>query len=550
MNLIQQIQDAFIDYLERTFEVTPEVARQCTFELNVDEKKQQFGDLNSSAPLILGRHLRRDPLQVCEQITGGFKNEYIATIECAPPGFLNAILKPEVFQQLAQNLFISKNDFFVLDPKIPKHNYSIEFVSANPTGPLHIGHGRGGIIGDVLGNIIGFLGHKATKEFYINDAGSQIQKLGRSCKIRCQQEMGIDVAMPEDSYHGEYLIPIVKECIKEYGNTVLEKPDTFFSDYAKEKMLVYIKETLKEYGIHFDLWFSEKKELHDSNAIDHVIDILKKKGYIYEKDGALWFKSTAFGDDKDRVLRKSSGELTYVAADIAYLYNKVERGFDHLIMVLGHDHHSYAVRLESARQALNLEVPLDIILYQLVKMKEDDKLVRMSKRSGHFVTLRDIIEAVGTDVARFFYLNRKADAQLEFNLDLALKKTEENPVYYVQYAYVRTESILNKAQEEKQLHAINEVDVSALGPDESFLIKKIVSLKPLLETISTNYQTHLLTYYVIELANAFHRYYSKHRVIDPTNISQSRGRLLVIILLKDTFECCLKLLGISRPDKM
>lgn len=549
MNLIEQIQQSFVDYLERTFEITTALAQSCTFELNVDENKQQFGDLNSSAALILAQHLKRNPLQIGEQIAGGFTHEYIQKVELALPGFLNAYLKHDVFQKLSSELFVTKKEFFKLGPLREKHNYSLEFVSANPTGPLHFGHGRGGIIGDVLGNILKFLGHKVIKEFYINDAGAQIQKLGRSFKIRCQQAAGLNITMPEDSYHGDYLVDLANECIQQNGKAVLEKPDSFFEDYAKEKMLAYIKETLHEYGITFDVWFSEKS-LHDNGSIDHAITILKQKDYLYEKDGALWFKATEFGDDKDRVLRKSSGELTYAAADIAYLYNKAMRNFDHLIMILGHDHHSYAIRLECARKALGLTQPLDIILYQLIKMKVSGKLMRMSKRAGHLVTLRDVISLVGPDVARFFFLNRKADAQLEFDLDLALKKTEENPVYYIQYAYVRTKSILQKAQEEIKLRDINDSDGLNIGPHEFFLIKKIVALKQLLETISTNYQTHLLTYYLFELATIFHRYYSKNRVIDQTAIDQSRGRLLVTLLLRDTFELCLRLLGISCPEKM
>jgi len=549
MNSIEQIQQSFSEFLQQHFGIEKPEAESCTFELNVEEAKEQFGDLSSNAALVLAKKLKKNPKAIAQEIIDTFHHEDLRDLNVAGAGFVNAFLTNTALQNLTQELFDQKERFFKPDSKKQPQNYNIEFVSANPTGPLHFGHGRGGIIGDVAGNVLKFVGNDVTKEFYVNDAGSQIQKLAISFKIRCEQQLGNDVQLPEDAYHGEYLSELAQQCIKEHGNAVLEKPLTFFADYAKEKMMAMQEETLEEYGIHFDVWFSEKS-LHDSGLIDHAIEILEKNGYIYEADGALWFAATKFGDDKDRVIRKSTGEWTYMAPDIAYLVNKVERGFNHLIMVLGHDHHSYAVRLEAVRQALGLKAPLDVILYQLVKIKEGGQFMRMSKRAGRMITLRDIIDTVGKDVARFFYLNRKADAQLEFDLDLALKKTEENPVYYVQYAYVRTNSILAKASTEKALGAISNKDISAISHEEAGLLKKIASLKSLLSNITINYQTHLLTYYLIDLATTFHRYYAKHRVIDLGKIEQSRSRLLLIKVLNQTFATCLDLLGISKPEKM
>ncbi len=329
-----------------------------------------------------------------------------------------------------------------------------------------------------------------------------------------------------------------------------KNPIRFFQEYAKEFLLKKIKQTLEDYGVTFDVWFSEKT-LHESGNIQDAIALLQKNNMVYEHENALWFASTKFGDDKDRVVKKSSGEWTYVAADIAYLLNKTKRGFDHLVMVLGHDHHSYAVRLQGIRQALGLErIALDIILYQLVTMKASGQLVQMSKRAGTMVTLAEVIDEVGKDVARFFYLNRKADAQLEFDLDLALKKTEENPVFYVQYAYVRTGSILEKAALEKDLANIASADAQTLGAAESLLIKKIASLKHLFDVIAATRQTHHLTYYTIELADLFHRYYAQNRVIVTENIPQSRARLFLIMLLRQTFGLTFDILGISKPLKM
>lgn len=549
MNVIEQIKKSFESSLTNLFQLTPQQLASYTFELNTDPDKQQFGDLSTNSAMILAQQLKKNPREIAQTIVAAFNNPYVRSIEIAGPGFLNLYLTEHAFLTLTQELIAAGDDFFKLSPSAHKKNMNIEYVSANPTGPLHLGHGRGGIIGDVLSNVSQFIGHKVTREFYINDAGAQIEKLGRSFKARCLQAVGQDVSMPEDGYQGEYLIDLAQAYIAEHGTDAAQKSEADLAEYAKKKMLEQLQRTLASYGITFDVWFSEKS-LHTSGAVARVFEILSQRGYLYEKDDALWFKSTEFGDDKDRVVRKSSGELTYVASDIAYMENKADRGFDTMILILGHDHHSYGVRLEGLRRALGLDVQLNVILYQLIKMKASGELVRMSKRAGNIVTLQGVIEEVGTDVARFFYLHRKADAQLDFDLDLALKKTDENPVYYVQYAYVRINSILEKAAQEATLRDITMTDAENLGHEEQFLIKKMVSLKQLLENISSNYQTHMLTYYVIELANAFHSYYSKNRVIDPENITRSRARLLLITQLKNTLALALSLLGISKPERM
>ena len=442
-----ELHKSFISFLTTTLNINLALAKTCSFELNTDDQKQQFGDITSNAALVLAKALKQSPRDIAQTISEKFHEENIEKIEIAGPGFLNFFLKPEAFSKLAQELFEQKQSFFKPETLNSKA-INIEFVSANPTGPLHFGHGRGGIIGDVLGNVLRFLGHKVTKEFYINDAGLQIQKLGTSLKIRYQQKSGMDVTVPEDAYHGTYLIDLANQLFTEHGKKLLDQPDEFFTTYAMAKLLEQIKQTLQDYGINYDEWFSEQS-LHESSKIEQALAILEKYGHLYEQDGALWFTSTKFGDDKDRVLRKQSGNLTYAAADIAYMQNKINRGHEHLIYILGHDHHSYATRLKSILQALKLEqYQLDIILYQLVHMKERGKNVRMSKRKGNIVTLQDVIDTVGKDVARFFYLNRKADAQLEFDLELALTQTDENPVCYIQYAYSRTGSILAKSKKE------------------------------------------------------------------------------------------------------
>ena len=549
MNTIEQLKHRFSRFLSNQFNISLAAAEKYPLELNSDEQKQQFGDLTSNAAMGLARELKQNPRSIAQTIVDDFNDESVATIEIAGPGFLNFTLTPTALETVAQELLQKKESFFKARDKHASA-INIEFVSANPTGPLHFGHGRGGIIGDVLGNVLRFQGNHVIKEFYINDAGAQIEKLGRSLKIRCQQVAGMDAPLPEDAYHGLYLLDLANELHAEHGDLLLDQPDSFFASYAKTKMLEQIKSTLKDYGITFDEWFSEKT-LHESGAITQAIGLLEKSGMLFEEDGALWLRSTKFGDDKDRVLKKKDGQLTYAAADIAYMQDKINRGAKELVYILGHDHHSYAQRLQSIQCALGLErYPLDVILYQLVKIKEGGEQVRMSKRTGKIVTLQDVIDAVGKDVARFFYLQRKADAQLEFDLELAMTHSEENPAYYIQYAYVRTGSILAHAEKEKELGHITTNDLHNLSDADKLLIKKIVSLNDILAAIAETHQTHLLAYYTHELAQNFNRYYSKNRVINTENIPVSRTRLALVQIARETLSICLDLLGLSKPSRM
>ncbi len=550
MNSIEHIQQAFVKHIKVLFPCVDITYEHMRLHLNVDEARQEFGNLTTNIAMVVAKVMQRPSRAVATDIISSFSHPLIAKMDVAGPGFINIYLTDDTFKLLAQELCEQKEAFFKPDVLDERYTISLEFVSANPTGPLHFGHGRGGIIGDVLANILRFMGHQVTKEFYINDAGNQIQKLGESFKIRCLQAAGIDTQLPEDGYHGEYLCDMAQDCFAEYGHKVFEEADNFFAEYAKNILLEQIKNTLSDYGIEYDVWFSERT-LHQRGAIEKTLRMLQGKHLLYEAGGAVWFKTTEFGDDKDRVLKKSTGEYTYIAADVAYFENKIERGANKLIFVLGYDHHSYVARLNAVKQALGCaKKPLDVILYQLVKISEDGQLMRMSKRAGVMITLQDIINTVGKDVARFFYLNRKADAQLEFDVGLALKKTEENPVYYVQYAYVRTGSIIAKAAHDERLCYINAADAEFVGKQEALLLKKVIFLEQLLHDISNNHQTHLLTYYVLELAQLFHRYYSHVRVIDLEDINKTRGRLLLVTIVRTTIETVLYLLGITCPDKM
>lgn len=550
MNAIAQIEQAYKNFLTTQYNLEASAFDAGTFTLNSNPAKAAFGDASSNSALVIARLRKLTPRDIAQEIIAAFKHENVDRLEVAGPGFINFFFKSTVWREIADAMYTAKDAFFSEQPDFKKTAYNLEYVSANPTGPLHFGHGRGGIIGDVLANILTFLGHTVVREYYINDAGSQMQKLARSLKMRCQQAVGMAIELPEESYHGDYLVELAKRCIAEHGAAVVNREEEFFEEYGREQLLTAIKETLDSYGIHFDVWFSEKT-LHTSGAIDKAIERLRIAGHLFEEDGALWFRSTTFGDDKDRVLRKSTGELTYAAADVAYMLSKIDRGAQHLVMTLGHDHHSYAVRLDSMRRGLGLDAtPLDVILYQLIKMRVDGEQVRMSKRAGNIVTLNDVIETVGKDVTRFFFLNRKADAQLEFDLNLALSKTEENPVFYIHYAYVRTNSIFAKADEVPALRNITVADSANMDDEDRILVRKIMNLKQVISGISDSMQTHLLSYYALELAQLFHTYYGRNKIVDADNVTTSRARLYTVQLTHEALERVLKLLGLSLPEKM
>ena len=574
MNLLSVLKLELLQVIKKSLSLSDEDMARVDIALNVDKDKT-FGDMSCNAAMMLAKQLEKNPRQLAQEVQQAIvlasqseENPLlfgaIKSVEIAGPGFLNITLNHEVWWTLALEFFQQKDMFFQLEfDEENRQKYLIEFVSANPTGPLHLGHGRGAIIGDTLARVLNFLGHCAEKEFYINDAGNQLAILGNSLKIRCLQQCGQSVELPENGYAGQYMVDLAKECIDELGRDVIKNDENFFADYAKEKMLALQHKDLENYRVVFDRWFSEKT-LHESGAVASTIELLKEKGLVYELDGALWFKSTQFGDDKDRVVRKSDGSWTYIGADIAYHKDKFDRGYTKLVNILGQDHHGYVKRLKATMEAIGCQADgLDVILYQLVTIKENDVVLRMSKRAGKFTQLSDVIDEVGADVARFFYLNRKAEAHLEFDLATALKKTDENPVFYIQYAYVRICSLLEKARQSAQFEDYLNVlftggwndeelvgIVKSMTEHEFAVLRKIVQLQDILGNIALVYQTHLLSYYTWELAQALHNYYTNNKIIDIENIGQSKVRLFTVILIKDALEICLDLLGLSKPEKM
>lgn len=539
------------DFISKIREIHSELnSNSLEIQINTDSKRIEFGDISTNAPLILAKIVKKNPAVIAEIIIKKFEDdENIKKIEFAGMGFINIFFKNQVYQNYYQSLL--KKEILIINKLHSKKKYNVEFVSANPTGPLHIGHGRGAIIGDVLSKVLKIKGYEASTEFYINDAGNQIERLGKSVQSAYLSHCNIKNKTPENGYKGYYIEEITEEIVKKEKNNKIDSAVNWFSDYAKNILLKKIKKTLLDYQVTFDMWFSEKT-LHESLAIDNAIVLLTEKGFTYETDDkTLWFKSTLFGDDKDRVLKKQDGQWTYIAADIAYFLNKINRGFDHIVMILGQDHHSFKIRLEAIAKAFNFDISnLTIILYQLITLKNDGELMRMSKRKGNSIELETIIDTVGSDVARFFYLNKKADAHLDFDIKEALEKSNANPVFYIQYAMVRIKSIFEKVNGIiSDTEIINNEDEYEFTDLEKLLLKKISLFDKTLEKIITLSQPHLLTYYTTELVALFHSFYTSHPIISP-EVAITKKRLGLLKIIYETLNYCVNILRISIPDKM
>jgi len=555
MFTIRALSDTLLSLIAEAVSLTPEEVRASGATVTLlDSSSHHQGDLTTNAAMTLARMLKKPPRAVAEQIVETIKNQIelskytsLSHLEIAGPGFINITLAPQAWASLAQQISASPASFFKAETKQKTHSYLIEYVSANPTGPLHLGHGRNAIIGDILARCLRFIGHEVTTEFYINDAGSQMQRLGESLRARCTEFLGGTAEIPEEGYHGQYLLEIAGECVQEHGQSVLENDTAFFTSYAKTKLIAQQKEELADYGVAFDSWFSELS-LHNSNAITDALNELERRGFLYNKDGALWFKSTEFGDDKDRVIRKQDGSLTYIAPDIAYHVNKFARGAQTLIDIVGQDHHGYVLRLKGTLAALGYDANnLAVILYQLVSLKQGDTPIKMSKRSGTFIGLREVIDTVGVDAARFFFLHKKADSHLELDIDVALKQSQENPVFYLQYAYVRTLSILQKA---KELNLTANITAGSCTPEEIAVLKKIIGLSMALNTVATQYATHTLATYALDLAQVFHNFYTNNRIIDTALPETTTRRLALVSVVQQTLGLTLDLLGLSRRESM
>lgn len=525
-----------------------------TIEVEVPPN-DSMGDIATTVAMSLSRQLKKHPRKIAEDIVSNIgDNSFFKKIDIAGPGFINFTFSMEYLFTELKKLILYKSDF--LRDNIGKgRKIQIEFISANPTGPLHLGHGRGGAVGQALANLLKAAGFNIEREYYINDAGKQVKLLGLSVFARYQQLFGNNYQFPEDGYKGGYIEDIAKEIIKEKGKEHNQKDfqevSDFFIDFSYRKILSGIKDDLKEFGISFDTWQSER-QLFDSGEVKNAIEDLRDKGFIYEKDGATWFRATLFGDDKDRVIIKKDGEYTYFTSDIAYHRKKIEKRFDELIDIWGADHHGYIPRIQAVIEALGYpKDKLKVLIVQMVNLMRGGKPVQMSKRAGEFVTLREVIDEVGPDITKFIFLTRRPDSHLDFDLDVAKTQSSENPVFYVQYANARINSIFNYAIENGiNVENLNDATLGFLTTVEELkIIKKLLTYKMVFEGAVNAREPHRITFFLQELAGIFHPYYNKYRIIG-NDIELSRARLALCEAIRIVLRDGLEILGVSAPEKM
>jgi len=510
-------------------------------EIKIDYPPEGFGDYSTNAAMSLAKIAKSNPLEIAEDIASEILKQVqdgmFIEIKVVKPGFINFYLAPEFIRQAIVDINKEKDNFGNLDIGKEK-KVQVEFISANPTGPLTLGNGRGGFYGDVLANILAKAGFNIEREYYVNDVGEQIKKLGHSV-------IGDDQAV----YKGEY----IDKLLRKLDSRLRENDNLNTESVGKEAVKIIMEEMIKptiegKMEIKFDNYFNENS-LYESGEVEKIIDYLKEKNLTERKEDALWFKATQFGDDKDRVLVKADGEKTYLASDVAYLKNKFERGFDKLIYIWGADHHGYVSRLKAAAKALEYNPDdVEIIIMQLVRLISKGKEVRMSKREGTYVEIEKLIDEVGLDVARFFFLMYSPGAHMNFDLDLAKERSQKNPVYYVQYAYARICSILDKSKNEREKTGKN---LGLLNHDSELkLIKQLIKFPEVIEDIAHDYQVHSLSHYALDLVKIFHKFYESCRVIDEKNPDLTQARLFLVEVTKIVLKNTLDLMGIFAPEKM
>ncbi len=532
------------------------------FEVETPKHEGQ-GDFSTNFAMVSAKLQKMAPAKIAKSLVEAISDtphtplgSVVEKIEVAGPGFINFFLSPGAWHPVVDQV-LKQDATFGASAIGSGKRVQVEFVSANPTGPLHVGHGRGAAVGDAMGNILSFAGFDVQKEYYINDSGRQIRTLGTSVWLRLQQIQGKTVDFPQDCYQGDYIRDIAKEVRDARGKDLADTDEKqgveICARFAAGKILAGIRSDLDDFGVRFDNWFSEQS-LYDSGRVQTAIENFKEKDLIYEKDGALWFRTEKFGDEKDRVVVRNNGLTTYFASDIAYHDEKYERGFDRVIDVWGADHHGYIKRIDAAVVATGRKSEqFDVILVQLVNLLRDGNPVQMSTRAGEFVTLKDIVDEVGKDAARFMFLSRSYDSGLDFDLELAKKKSADNPVYYVQYVHARITGILNKAKDEG---LIDQIDFNAgsnleklLAEEELKLIKHMAAFREQVEKSAETLHPHVVFTYLMSLASAFHAYYNRHKVIMEDR-SLSLARLSLVLAVKKVIRNGLTLLGVSAPERM
>ncbi|MEF2968995.1 arginine--tRNA ligase [Paenibacillus sp. M1] len=519
-------------------------------------KDKAHGDLATNAAMQLSRIAKKNPRQIAEEILShlDYAKAGIEKAEIAGPGFINFTLGKSYLYPVIGQVYAQGEKYGRIEAGRGQ-KIEVEFVSANPTGSLHLGHARGAAVGDALCNVLDFAGYDVTREYYINDAGNQVVNLSKSIEARYLQELGQDAEMPEDGYHGEDIKGFAKELVAEKGDALLsmsaEERADFLRTYGLEKELAKIKRDLGRFRVGFDVWFSETS-LYENGQVEAALKELGAKGQTYEQDGATWLKTTEYGDDKDRVLVKNDGTYTYLTPDIAYHRNKYDRGFDRLINIWGADHHGYIPRVKAAMQALGKDPEkLTVLIAQMVSLFQDGEKVKMSKRTGKAVTMVDLMDEVGVDAIRYFFTMRSMDSHLDFDMDLAISTSNENPVYYVQYAHARICSIFRQAEEQGiAIPSPDSANLHKLTAEHEYdLLRKMGELPEEIRVAADNYAPHRLVRYVYELSAMLHSYYRAERVITE-DAEQTAARLVLLGAVRTVIANVLGLIGVSAPERM
>ncbi|CAM3411613.1 arginine--tRNA ligase [Marinicrinis lubricantis] len=557
MNVLEKVKNGLKDEIMQAVVKAGWVEQDAVPEIHLEVPKEKgHGDFSTNIAMQLTRIAKSNPRSIAEQIVGHIQGEkvYVEKVDIAGPGFINFYMNKQYLHKVIEEVR-SAGEGYGRSHAGKGERVQVEFVSANPTGSLHLGHARGAAVGDALCNLLDFAGYDVSREYYINDAGNQVLNLAASIEARYLQALGKEAEMPEDGYYGEDIKGFAQELAAEKGDSLLELPaeerTAFFRSYGLEKELAKIKRDLARFGVHFDVWYSETS-LYETGKTESILQELKEKGQTFEEEGATWLRTTPYGDDKDRVLIKNDGSFTYLTPDIAYHKDKFERGFDRLINIWGADHHGYVPRMKAAMQALGYEPDrLVVLIAQMVSLYQDGEKVKMSKRTGKAVTLEDLMDEVGVDATRYFFTMRSTDSHLDFDMDLAVSKSNENPVYYVQYAHARICSIFRQAAEQGIDRVLEgPLDLSLLSKESEFdLLDKLAQFSEEITAAAEQLAPHRIVRYIYELASQFHSYYKAERVItDDTALTQARLALLDAV--RTVLVNGLKLIGVSAPEQM
>ncbi|GGG12135.1 arginine--tRNA ligase [Lysinibacillus alkalisoli] len=555
MNAVEQVQQSIKQALQQAITKAKLIEDISAITIQLSQPKDKAnGDYASNIAMQLTKLAKQPPRAIAEAIINHLEVEgtNIEKIEIAGPGFLNITVRKDFLADVVKTALTQGADFGRTTAG-EGEKVQVEFVSANPTGDLHLGHARGASVGDSLCNVLDAAGYAVSREYYINDAGNQINNLAYSLEARYKQALGQAAEMPEDGYHGQDIIDMANTLAAEYGNSMLEKTEqerfTFFRQHGLQLELDKLKNDLANFRVNFDVWYSETS-LYDNGKIAIALNKLKENGHVFEEDGATWFRSTTFGDDKDRVLIKQDGSYTYLTPDIAYHEDKINRGFTKLINIWGADHHGYIPRMKAAIEALGYNRDtLEVEVIQMVQLYKNGEKFKMSKRTGNAVTMRELVEEVGLDAVRYFFVKTAGDSHMDFDLDLAVSQSNENPVYYAQYAHARICSILRQATEQG-LEASTD-HLSVLQAEKEIDLLKKVGDFPTVIADAAKYRTpHRIAIYIQELAATFHSFYNAEKVLDATNQERTEARLALITAVRITLTNALRLIGVSAPEKM